>query len=333
MKLVTYLKEDREQLAILENGRLYDTDEMQPTLPSNMKMFLNYWDDVLPVAQFILKKIQNHSVVYKGVPFEDQELMSPVPYPGTVRDGFAFRKHVETARQIFNEPMPKEFDMFPVFYYSNPGGITGPGDVICLPDHLIKLDFELQCAVVVCRKGKNIRAGDADKYIGGFMIMNGFSARYLEGREMKLHLGPAKGKDFATTLGPILVTPDELAAYKTKVPPGHNGNAYSLFMKAFVNGEKISEGNLADMSWTFAEIIERASYGATLFPGDVIGSGTAGTGCFLEFNGLNKMRKAGAAEQWLQAGDTIILEIEGLGKLENVIVEDESGYSLLKRNS
>lgn len=331
MKLVSYLKEDNEQLAILENGRLYDTDELHPSLPSNMKMFLDYWDDVLPCAQSALKRIQEGSVEYKGVPFEDQELMAPVPFPRSVRDGYAFRQHVATARRNRHAEMPPEFDQFPVFYFTNHNSVTGAGEITCMPDHLIKLDFELECAIVICRSGRNIRAKDADKYIGGYMIMNDFSARFLQAQEMKLHLGPAKGKDFATAFGPYLVTRDELEKYKTKSPAGHNGNAYSLSMKAFVNGIQVSEGNFKDMNWTFAEIIERASYGVQLSPGDVIGSGTVGTGCFLEINGTNKLNDPTIAEQWLEPGDVVSLQIDGLGKLENEIVEDPDHFSILEQ--
>ena len=161
------------------------------------------------------------------------------------------------------------------------------------------------------------------------MIMNDFSARRLQMEEMLLNLGPAKGKDFSTAIGPMLVTPDELAPFKVDCKPGHTGNAYNLKMKCFVNGQQVSEGNLADMDWTFAEIIERCSYGVQLFPGDIIGSGTVGTGCFLELNGTGKLNDPSYEEQWLQEGDVVELEIDGLGKLSNTMVKDESDFSIL----
>ena len=138
-----------------------------------------------------------------------------------------------------------------------------------------------------------------------------------------------KGKDFATTIGPMLVTPDELEEYKVDCKSGHTGNAYNLAMKCYVNNKQVSEGNLADMDWTFAEIIERASYGVQLYPGDIIGSGTVGTGCFLELNGTGKFNDAEYKEQWLQEGDIVEMEIEGLGKLTNTIIKDESNFSIL----
>ncbi len=330
MKLVSYLKDEQAQLAILENDLLYDMDALHPSLPSSMAMFLNYWDDTYPIANALLQQVRDGGHRYKSTPLEGKILLSPVPAPTSCRDGYAFRQHVETARRNRNAPMPPEFDQFPVFYFTNHNSITGPGEIVCMPDHFEKLDFELECAIVICRPGKNIRAAEADEYIGGFMIMNDFSARTLQADEMKLHLGPAKGKDFGTAFGPWLVTPDELDDFITEPFPGHAGKAFNLSMKATVNGKQVSEGNMRDMNWTFAELIERASYGVQLFPGDVIGSGTVGTGCFLEINGTNRMENTGAGEQWLKEGDQVVLEIEHLGKLENTFVRDEDEFSILE---
>ena len=161
--------------------------------------------------------------------------------------------------------------------------------------------------------------------------MNDLSARRLQMEEMMLNLGPAKGKDFATTIGPVLVTLDELSNREIPCKPGHTGKNWDLAMKCRVNGKLVSEGNLGDMDWTFAEIIERASYGVDLYPGDVIGSGTVGTGCFLEINGTARMKDPNFPEQWLIAGDVVEMEIDRLGKLTNTIVADESDWSILSR--
>jgi fumarylacetoacetate (FAA) hydrolase len=225
--------------------------------------------------------------------------------------------------------MITEFDQYPIFYFTNHNSIQGPGEVICMPDHFEKLDFELEAAIVICKPGRNIKAEDADEYIGGFMVMNDISARRLQIEEMLLNLGPAKGKDFATSIGPTLVTPDELENFKVDCKPGHTGNAYNLSMKCWVNDLQVSEGNLADMDWTFAEIIERASYGVQLYPGDIIGSGTVGTGCFLELNGTGKLNNPDYKEQWLQEGDVVVMEIDNLGKLSNTFAKDESDFSIL----
>ena len=226
--------------------------------------------------------------------------------------------------------MIPEFDQFPIFYFTNHHSIQGPGDVFCMPDHLERLDFELEVAVVISRHGRNIPAVEADQYIGGLMIMNDFSARRLQMEEMLLSLGPAKGKDFSTAIGPWLVTLDELQSFEIPPKEGHVGKSWNLRMQCHVNGVQVSEGNLGDMDWTFAEIIERASYGVDLYPGDVIGSGTVGTGCFLELNGTGKLNDPAYAEQWLKAGDVVELEVDALGKLTNTIVAEESDWSILR---
>jgi fumarylacetoacetate (FAA) hydrolase len=330
MKLVSYLKEDHAQLALLVNGLLYDTDKLHPNLPVTMTMFLNYWDDVFPIAHSINKSLIEGSTRFRGIAVEDVEILAPVPNPTSCRDAYAFRQHVATARRNRRVEMIREFDEFPVFYFTNHNSITGPGEIVCMPDHLNKLDFELEIAIVICKPGKNIKAAEADEYIGGYMIMNDWSARGLQMEEMKLNLGPAKGKDFATSIGPMLVTPDELEENKILIPnEDHVGNSYNLSMKCSVNGTQVSEGNFGDMNWTFAEIIERCSYGVQLYPGDVIGSGTVGTGCFLELNGTGKLNDPEYKEQWLQEGDEVEMEIEGLGKLKNTVVKDESDFSIL----
>ena len=330
MKLVSYLKDEQDQLAFLVEGLLYDTDLMHPDLPVSMGMFLNYWEDVFPVAAGINKIITEGKVSrQQGIPVEEVQILAPVPHPVSCRDAYAFRQHVASARRNRKVDMIPEFDQYPIFYFTNHNSIKGPGEVVCMPDHFEKLDFELEVAIVICKPCKNIKAEEADEYIGGYMVMNDFSARRLQMEEMLLNLGPAKGKDFATTTGPMLVTPDELEQFKVDCKSGHTGNAYNLSMKCWVNDVQVSEGNLADMDWTFAEIIERASYGVQLFPGDIIGSGTVGTGCFLELNGTGKLNDPEYKEQWLNEGDVVEMEIENLGKLSNTIVKDESDFSIL----
>ena len=330
MKLVTYLKDDHDQLALLVNGQLYDTDALHPDLPISMAMFLNYWDDVLPLAIAAEQRIKSGvAVSLFGLPYNEADLLAPVPHPTSCRDGYAFRQHVAAARRNRKVDMIPEFDQYPIFYFTNHNSIQGPGDILCMPDHFQKLDFELEAAIVINKSGRNIKAADADGYIGGLMIMNDMSARRLQMEEMLLNLGPAKGKDFATVIGPMLVTLDELSSYEIPCKTGHTGKSWNLTMKCMVNGIQVSQGNVGDMDWTFAEIIERCSYGVNLFPGDVIGSGTVGTGCFLELNGTGKLNDPNYTEQWLQAGDVVEMEIDGLGKLSNTIVKEESDFSIL----
>jgi fumarylacetoacetate (FAA) hydrolase len=246
------------------------------------------------------------------IPGSAATLLAPIPRPPSMRDGYAFRQHVETARRNRGLEMIPEFDQFPVFYFTNHQAVVGPGPVHVKPRHLEKLDFELEVAIVVGREARDVSARDADAIVFGMTIMNDWSARALQMDEMKLSLGPAKGKDFATSLGPYLVTMDELAPVTKK--DGERGATYDLGMRAFVNGVQLSNGNVQDMTWTFAQILERASYGVTLYPGDVIGSGTCGTGCFLELNGSKITH-----DQWLKVGDVVTLEIDRLGRLENRI--------------
>lgn len=334
MKFVSYRKDGQDQLGFLHGDTVYDTDAAHPELPGNMEFFLQVWEEALPFAQQAFKVIDEEGFVRpRGVPVAEVDLLAPVPFPASLRDGYGFRQHVETARRNRGAAMIPEYDLFPVFYFSNHHAIRGPGPIHCMADHFRQLDFELEIAVVIAKAGRNIRAEEADEYIGGFMIMNDFSARQLQSEEMKLNLGPAKGKDFATAFGPWLVTPDELEAYRIPPPEGHRGLAYRLEMTCKVNGVQISKGNLSDLQWTFAELIERCSYGADLVPGDVIGSGTVGTGCFLEINGTASRENAGHTPQWLQAGDEVVLEVEGLGSLRNVIQAEETedpDYSLLR---
>jgi fumarylacetoacetate (FAA) hydrolase len=220
--------------------------------------------------------------------------------------------------------------MYPIFYFTNHNAIQGPGPINCMPDHFEKLDFELEAAVVIGKKGRNVKAAEADQYIAGYMIMNDMSARRLQMEEMLLNLGPAKGKDFSTVIGPWLVTPDELEPYRTSPKAGHTGNAFDLKMICRVNGVQVSEGSMGDMDWTFAEIIERCAYGVDILPGDVIGSGTVGTGCFLELNGTGKLNDPNYTEQWLQPGDVVEMEITGLGLLSNSIVKENTDFSILQ---
>lgn len=332
MKLTTYLRDGHDQLALLHNGILYDTDQLHPELPSTMIMFLNYWDDFFPLAQSALETIKSGKTAQlQGIPLEQVQLLSPVPSPTSCRDGYAFRQHVEAARRNRGVPMIPEFDQYPIFYFTNPLAIQGPGEVTLMPDHFQKLDFELEAAIVICRQGRNIPAEAADDYIAGIMVMNDLSARTLQMEEMLLNLGPAKGKDFSTTLGPCLVTLDELEAFEIPPKNGHTGRSWNLPMRARVNGIEVSLGNIGDMDWTFAEIIERASYGVTLFPGDVIGSGTVGTGCFLELNGTGKRLDPNYTEQWLKEGDVVEMEIDRIGTLRNTIAREDSSWSILDK--
>jgi len=218
---------------------------------------------------------------------EDVRLLSPVARPPSIRDFYAFEAHVRRARELRNAgPPPPEWYDAPVFYFSNPAAVYGPDAVIPYPEGVEELDYELELAAVIGAEGR----------IAGFTVMNDWSARDLQRREMAVGLGPAKGKDFATSLGPLLVTIDEL-------------DGSSAEMIARVNGEERSRGNTRDMHHSWAAIAEHAARNTRLLPGDVLGSGTVGSGCILE---------AGDA-RWLEPGDVVELEVEGIGVLRNTI--------------
>ena len=330
MKLVSYLDEGHDRLGLVVDGLVYSMNLIHPDLPDTMGMMLNYWDDSISMIRGGEIMIEEGRIDKdKGIPLDELDLLSPIPFPTSCRDGYAFRQHVAAARRNRKVEMIPEFDQYPIFYFTNHHSVQGPGSVVCMPDHFQKLDFELEAAIVICRHGRNIPAELADSYIGGLMIMNDLSARGLQMEEMKLNLGPAKGKDFSTAVGPMLVTLKELEEFEIPAKKNHIGKSWNLEMKCSVNGKLVSLGNLGDMDWTFAEIIERASYGVDLYPGDIIGSGTVGTGCFLELNGTGKLNDPDYPEQWLQEGDIVEMEIENLGKLVNTIVADESQWSIL----
>ncbi|OJY81105.1 MAG: fumarylacetoacetate hydrolase [Sphingobacteriales bacterium 44-15] len=330
MKLVSYLSDGHDQLALLVDGFLYNMDNLHPELPGSIGMFLTYWEETCPQAAAVEKAIKEKRFLQnRGIPYEEVQMLSPVVFPNALRDAYAFRRHIETLQKNKGEAMLPGFDQSPVFRFSNHHSVQGAGDIRCMPDHLAQLDFELEAAVVICRHGRNIRAEHADKYIGGLMIMNNLSARALQGEEMLP--APAKGMDFATALGPALVTLDELEQFEIPPKENHIGKSWNMPMKCLVNGIAVSSGNLGDMDWTFAEIIERASYGVDLVPGDVIGSGTVGTGCFLELNSTGRRNDPDYTEQWLKEGDTIALEVTGLGLLRNNIVAEEDDWSILRQ--
>ncbi len=317
MRIVTFLANDEERLGLhvgpFGTGKIIDVASTVRAgfLPDALAV-VKTGEAALDMLRQVLKDYEAGKVSGSAVLDEAKtKLVSPIPRPVSMRDGYAFRQHVETARRNRGVPMIPEFDQFPIFYFTNHLAVTGPGDLPVQKLALERLDFELEAAVVVGKRGKNIPSSEADAHIFGYLIMNDWSARHLQMEEMKLNLGPAKGKDFATSLGPYLVTRDELAS---KAIPSAKGERHDLRMKCFVNGKQVSDGNLKDMTWTFAQIVERASYGVELHPGEVIGSGTVGTGCFLELNG-SKITD----NQWLRPGDECVLEIDGLGRLVNTI--------------
>lgn len=284
-------------------------------LPDNMLSLIASGEGVLQAIQQMLIAMESRldeppatppgSQVY--YPLKAVRLHAPLPRPPSLRDFYAFEQHVRTAFANRGREVPLEWYRAPVFYYSNPGAIIGPGDELPYPSYSRELDFELEIACIISRPGRNIPASQAEQHIFGYTLLNDWSARDEQRWEMKVGLGPAKGKDFATSLGPWIVTPDELSARHAGRP-----GVYDLAMCARVNGEQRSSGNWKALHYSFGEMIERASAEVWLQPGDVLGSGTVGSGCLLEIT-----RGRGP---WLQPGDLVELEAEGLGVLANKIV-------------
>lgn len=321
MKLSTYTlkKSNKELIGLLKKDSLINLNVFFGEISLLELIQLPDWKELI-----INKTKSNNLTIHK---LEEVKLLAPIPRPNSLRDAYAFRQHVETSRRNRGLEMIKEFDDFPVFYFSNHNAIFGPNDDIeCMPSHFEKLDYELEIAILIGKEGRNIKAKNAKEYIAGFMIMNDMSSRGLQMKEMKLNLGPAKGKDFASVLGPYLVTRDELLG--NVINEDDSGCNYNLEMTCSVNGKLLSKGNLKDMAWSFEKIIERVSYGATIYPGDIIGSGTVGTGCLLEINGTNKLKHSDFTEMWLKENDVVEMEIENLGKITNKIISNNSIYKI-----
>jgi fumarylacetoacetate (FAA) hydrolase len=261
------------------------------------------------VQDLVMEVAQDEEGLWESSqPIEDIQLLAPIPFPRTIRDFYAFEQHVKTARALRGLDMIPEWYDHPVFYYSNPGAVYGPDADVPYPRGSQEVDYELEIACVIGKPGRDIHADEANEYIAGYLIMNDWSARDTwRNFESKLSMGPAKSKDFANSLGPWLVTPDEL---EDRREGEGKDTRYNLAMTARVNGRELSRGNAITLTHTFASMIEWASTDVWLRPGDVLGSGTVGTGCILELRPEN-------TGGWLKPGDTVELEIERLGILRN----------------
>ncbi|CAN5776908.1 hypothetical protein BH24CHL8_BH24CHL8_04880 [soil metagenome] len=232
----------------------------------------------------------------------------PILRPTSLRDFYAFERHVATMWGRRNQQVPDAWYRLPIFYFGNVSEVRGPGDPVWRPAASSELDYELEIAALIDTPALDLSADRAEEAIGGYTIFNDWSARDLQRDETAVRLGPAKGKDFAASFGPCLVTPDELADARA-------GNGYALTATAEVNGQELSRGSWSDIHFGFGEMLARASADARLRPGDLIGSGTVGTGCLLE------IKDESGFGRWLQPGDVVTLRVERLGELTNPIVE------------
>lgn len=306
MKFLTYSYNGTKAFGCLINQSdvLNISNLSTGNIPNNLSDYLVDFD----LNNVLLNQIINSNFI--DTINLDRVKIESLIQPKSFRDFYAFRQHVEAGRKSRGLDMIPEYDEFPVFYFSNHNSITGPGEIELFGKQIDKLDFELEIGLIISKHGRNIKAKDAFKHVAGFTILNDWSSRAIQMKEMKLNLGPAKGKDFATTIGPYLVTLDEL---QDKMIGNIEELRYDLKMEAFLNNKLVSTDNFKNITWSFSDMIERASYGVDLLPGDLLGSGTCATGCLLELNQINNKNV------WLKDGDTIRLSIDELGVLENKI--------------
>ena len=302
MKFVSYINNQGIHCAgLLKPGGILDLHKASNgALPQTMLQIIQNSDKSMDIINAM--DLQNATVTDL---LNEVTLLPPLPNPPSFRDFIAFETHIKNAAGRFGDVVPKEWYEIPVFYFSNAAVMKAHGETIQRPAKCKALDYELEIAAIIGKPGINIKPEEADSYIFGYTILNDWTARDLQGQEMKVKLGPAKGKDFATSIGPYIITKDELQEYRT--PDGR----YDLTMTASVNGKKISDGNFKTIYHTFGKMIERASDDVMLYPGDVIGSGTVGWGCILEL-GTD-------VQPWLQPGDEVELSITALGSLKNRI--------------
>jgi 2-keto-4-pentenoate hydratase/2-oxohepta-3-ene-1,7-dioic acid hydratase in catechol pathway len=250
---------------------------------------------------------------WETVAVDDATLRAPIPVPPSIRDFMAFEEHVVTSTEALGHSVDSVWYKMPLFYFSNPAAVLGPRDDVAISPGSQQWDYELEIAAVVGRGGRDLDPATAESHIAGYLILCDWSARDIQAAEMLGMLGPAKGKDSATSLGPWLVTPDELGTRRA-------GNAYDLEMTASVNGRRWSTGNMSTIYWSFGQLLAYASRGTELRPGDIIGSGTVGTGCILELSRVH----GSDAYPWLTPGDKVNLEVTGLGAIDASVTRGAS---------
>ena len=288
---------------LADEGVAAATDLAEGVTPPDMQAFLERGDRAFDAAReavaYARDRIDDAQTTPTGPdgarvvqPDDEVRLLAPLPRPNSLRDFMAYEEHVQNTMG----EVPDVWYDRPVYYKGNPDSVVGPDATVEWPAYSSIMDFELELAAVVGKRGRDIAAEDADEYVAGYTVFDDFSARDTQGEEMEGRLGPAKGKDFANALGPYLVTPDEF-------------DPATATMTAAIDGEVVSEGTPGEMHHSFADIVAYVSQSETLHPGDVLGSGTVGRGCGLELG------------RFLEDGDEISLTVDGIGTLTNRVVE------------
>jgi len=296
MKIARVVHEGAELTALVEGDALRVLDPGVGTL------------DLLAASPADRERLAR--LVLAERPLDGAQMLAPIK-PPTIRDFSVFEQHIEGVIKDANPAasVPAVWYESPFCYFSNPHALTGPDDEIPIPPGCRRLDFELEVAAVIGRSGANLTPREAGSHIAGYTIFNDWSARDLQIAEMRLMLGMCKGKDFANTLGPWIATADELEPYTV-------GDRLDLELRAELNGASIGTDTLANMAWSFAELVSYASRGTWVRPGDVLGSGTCGNGCLLELWG----RRGREDPAPLKAGDRVALHVQGIGTLTNRVI-------------
>ncbi|MEZ4847907.1 MAG: fumarylacetoacetate hydrolase family protein [Bacteroidia bacterium] len=318
MKLVTFKnKEGQSRIGwLVEGTQIVDMQLADKKLPTDMLTFIDNHEAYFEIIKDLPKPSPHYSL-------SEVKLLSPLPNPRSFRDYIGFEQHMLNASRSFGHSVGEAWYDMPIFYFTNHQGISGPEDEIKRPEKETKMDLELEMGVIIGKKGKDIKAENADDHIFGYTIFNDWTARAIQRYEMTVPLGPHKGKDFANTIGPCIVTKNEFEKYRCTISrethpehlqmPKSAGDRFDLAMTARINGETICEGNYKTVYWTFPQMIQRASEnGVTLMPGDILGSGTVGWGSLIENNF--------SVHRPIEPGDEVELEIEGIGVLRNKVV-------------
>ena len=317
MKLVTFKNTKGEsRTGWLQGEGVVDMQLASEKLPKDMLTFIDNHEENFAIIK-ALGDVQPH---YQNA---EIQLLAPLPNPRSFRDYIGFEMHMLNASKSFGHTIGQEWYEMPIFYFTNHQAIYGPEDEIKRPAGETKLDIELEMACIIGKKGKDIKADEAQNYIFGYTVFNDWTARAIQKREMMIPLGPHKGKDFANAIGPCIVTADEMEQYLCEFSdvffesplkvPTYRGNRFDVKMTSRINGETICEGNYKTAFYNFAQMIERASENnVTLMPGDILGSGTVGWGSLIENNFT--------VHRPLEPGDVVELEIEGIGILRNTVI-------------
>ena len=320
MKFVTFRKPNGEVKAgwITGDGVVDMHLASGGALPATMLEFIDNNEE-----NFSLIKSRGLEGVAATYKLSEVRLLAPLPNPRSFRDYIGFEMHMLNASKSFGHKIGEAWYEMPIFYFTNHHAIYGPEDEIQRPAKETKLDIELEIACIIGKKGKDIKREEANHYIFGYTIFNDWTARAIQKREMEIPLGPHKGKDFANSIGPCIVTADEMEQYRVPFsesyfkeplkPPAIKDDRFDLKMTSRINGQTICEGNYKTAYFNFAQMIERASENnVTLMPGDILGSGTVGWGSLIENNFT--------VHRSLEPGDVVELEIEGIGVLRNKVV-------------